>query len=210
MISIKQIENLEKAFYSDGYKLGMKATEMKMAKPVLFLSIEGMYAAIDSLIQSLNEFAKKQKKRIDCKKGCEWCCHQPVFALDYELEFLSVFIKMSLGKNKLNQVLKKAKEKNNKLKELKKEELLNAKHPCPLLNNGSCIAYHARPMACRIYLSYDVSTCLKFHKYPDNKDNYPTLFDLPMRMGRMMNEGFKAALKTDGIIAKEFRIEEIL
>jgi hypothetical protein len=31
-----------------------------------------------------------------------------------------------------------------------------------------------------------------------------------MRLGRMMNEGFKAALKTSGMKVEEFRIEEKL
>jgi hypothetical protein len=31
-----------------------------------------------------------------------------------------------------------------------------------------------------------------------------------MRAGRMMNEGFKSALKTNGIKIQEFRIEEKL
>jgi hypothetical protein len=31
-----------------------------------------------------------------------------------------------------------------------------------------------------------------------------------MRLGRMLNEGFKAALKANGLKAEEFRIEEKL
>jgi hypothetical protein len=63
-------------------------------------------------------------------------------------------------------------------------------------------------MACRIYLSSNLETCLKFFNTPEDKSNYPALLEFPMRVGRMTNEGFKAALKTNGVIAKEFRIEE--
>ena len=40
----------------------------------------------------LREFAEKNNQQIDCKKGCEWCCYQPVFALDYEMDYLNDFI----------------------------------------------------------------------------------------------------------------------
>ena len=73
-------KNIENAFYSDGYKLGMNVAVSEKNQQVLFESVSDMYSAIDSLIESLTEFAKNQDKRIDCKKGCEWCCHQPVFA----------------------------------------------------------------------------------------------------------------------------------
>ena len=52
-------------------------------------------------------------------------------------------------------------------------------------------------MACRIYLSTDVKTCHEFYKNPDNIENYPALLDFPMKAGKMMNEGFKAALKNE-------------
>jgi hypothetical protein len=91
---------------------------------------------------------------------------------------------------------------------LSEKEILNSKFPCPLLENGACSAYPARPMACRIYLSSDVNTCLKFYREPEDETTYPALLDFPMRAGRMMNEGFKAALKAHGINIQEFRIDQ--
>ena len=93
---------------------------------------------------------------------------------------------------------------------LSEPELLNAKFPCPLLENGACLAYSARPMACRIYLSSDVKSCLRFFKEPGDIDSIPALLNLPLRAGKMMNEGFKAALKASGYETKEYRIEEKL
>ena len=60
-------KNIESAFYSDGYKLGMNVAVSDNNQEVLFESISEMYASIDSLIESLTEFAEKQDKRIDCK-----------------------------------------------------------------------------------------------------------------------------------------------
>ncbi len=201
-------KSIEKAFYSDGYKLGMKVAMSNSNKEVLFESVSEMYAAIDGLIDTLTVFAENYRQRIDCKKGCEWCCHQPVFALDYELEYLNAFIQNNFDEQVKSEIADRAEQKKQKLGLITEADLLNAKSPCALLQNGACLAYQARPMACRIYLSNDVNSCLKFYHHPEDKSNYPALLKLTLRCGQMMNEGFKAALKTSGRITKEFRIEE--
>ncbi len=202
--------SLLRAFYSDGYRIGMNVAENENSKEVLFSAIEEMYHQIDNLIASVYELAGRQKSSIDCKKGCQWCCHQPVFALNYELDYLNYFIKNNFKTAKQKDIQAKARGKVKKLEGLKNDALLNYKHPCPLLENGACIAYKVRPMACRIYLSTNVKTCLKFYNEPDDKNNYPALLDFPMQAGRMMNEGFKSALKAVGFKPEEFRIEEKL
>uniref|UniRef100_UPI0032165FFB YkgJ family cysteine cluster protein n=1 Tax=uncultured Draconibacterium sp. TaxID=1573823 RepID=UPI0032165FFB len=207
---MQEIENFEKAFYNDGFQIGMKAVEDGAGKKALFAAIRAMYIAIDGLNDSLSALAQQQGKAIECKAGCEWCCHQPVFSLDYELDYLINYINKYFDKETISEIKRKAKQKQEKLKKLEGDALLNSKHACALLNDGACMAYEARPMACRIYLSSSVKTCLHFYKVPDDKDNYPALLDLPMRLGRMMNEGFKAALKMSGINPEEFRIEEKL
>ncbi|WP_321996932.1 YkgJ family cysteine cluster protein [Draconibacterium orientale] len=210
MTTNPQFEQLEKAFFHDGYQLAMKAIEANMEQEALHQSLKEMYAAIDGLIDSLFVYARQQNQSIHCKRGCSWCCHQPVFALDYELDYLQAFIEKSFDAETISGIAEKAKQKQAKLGHLKGDELMNAKHPCPLLKDKTCMAYDARPMACRIYLSSDVKSCVHFYKHPDDKTTYPALLDMPMRLGRMMNEGFKSALKTNGVEAKEFRIEEKL
>ena len=205
---INNQKSIENAFYSDGYKLGMKVVISNNSKEVLFESISEMHNAIDGLIDSLTEFAEKNNQRIDCKKGCEWCCHQPVFALDYEMEYLNEFIHSNFDETSRNEIKKRAEQKNQKLGMLRENVLLDTKFPCALLVNGACIAYPARPMACRIYLSSDINSCLRFFNQPEDKSNYPALLNLTLRCGQKMNEGFKAALKTSGKMTNEFRIEE--
>ena len=205
-----QTDSIEKAFYHDGFQLGIKATAEGFSKQKLLAAVAEMYNAMDSLIDSLQVFAQQQGQQIACKKGCEWCCHQPVFAMDYELDFLKAFIENNFTAEEQKQINEKAIQKNNRLKELDGDTLLNAKHPCPLLENGACKAYAARPVACRIYLSSNLKSCLKFYQEPEDKTNYPALLDFPMRIGRIMNEGFKAGLKANGLLSNEFRIEEKL
>lgn len=206
-INLKKIEN---AFYSDGFQLGMKVCTANLNHEVKMAAIAEMYSSIDIFIENLVGFAKIQHQPIHCKKGCEWCCHQPVFALDYEMEYLTRFIETKFDSNTKNKLKLRAQNKLTAFSLLNENDLPNAKFPCPLLENGECLVYHARPMACRIYLSSDVNSCMLFFNQPEHKNSIPALLNLPLRAGKMMNEGFMAALKTKGLRPKEFRIEEKL
>lgn len=210
MNSNKDFDKYIKAFYSDGFSLGMELFTSDFNRKKLFQSIREMHESVDGFIQSFDVFVSQNNKKIHCRQGCEWCCHQPVFALSYELEYLNHYITHHFDKQKQDKIRKKAKDKKERLQSLNEKDLLNSKFPCPLLENGACMAYKARPMACRIYLSTNVKTCLNFFHKPEEKTSIPALLDFPMRAGRMMNEGFKSALKTNGIKIQEFRIEEKL
>ena len=60
-MEIKQ-KNIENAFYSDGYKLGMNVAVSDNNREVLFESVSEMHVAIDNLIEGLSEFAEKQNQ----------------------------------------------------------------------------------------------------------------------------------------------------
>ena len=205
---MKPTQEIEKAFYSDGFRLGMDAMKSGSPQSALFESIALMYSVIDEMNDTFLNFAAEQAQPAHCKKGCKWCCYQPIFALNYELDFLNSHLKSSFDDQSLAEIRQRAKLKNDKLNKLQGDNLLNSKAVCPLLIDGACMAYTARPMACRIYLSSDVETCHTFYKTPEDKVNYPALLEFPMRAGRMMNEGFKSALRTNGVLVKEYRIEE--
>lgn len=204
----KHFSENDRIFYSDGYKLAQSAIENGLTNETLFSAIESLYAAIDGLNDSIISLAERQNIKVACFKGCHWCCHQAVFANSYELHYLSERIKKDFSAEEIAGVVTKADTKYLKTSELSDEEILKYKAPCPLLKDGTCSAYTARPMACRIYLSTKLETCLEFYKHPENETNYPALIDFPLRAGRMLNEGFRAALKEYGIETAEFRIEE--
>lgn len=198
----------DRIFYSDGYKLAQSAIEKGFSNESLFSAIRSLYAAIDSLNDSILAFSEKQNIKIACHKGCEWCCHQAVFANSYELHFLSEFIKQKNNKREVDNILNKAETKRRITSAMNEEEILKYKSPCPLLKEGACSSYQARPMACRIYLSQKLETCLEYFNHPENGNNYPALLEFPLQSGRMMNEGFRAALKEIGIETAEFKLED--
>ena len=204
----ENLNKLEKQFYSDGFRLGMKASENPQRKSLLISSVNEMYSIVDEFIESFLHFARQNNQSADCKRGCSWCCYQPVFALSYEMETLNDFIHLRFDTKQQSGIQKRATAKQQRAENLKGDKLLNSKFPCPLLYEGYCLAYQARPMACRIYLSTRLDTCLKFYNTPEDKNNFPALLQFPMRVGRLLNEGFKSALKSRGTAVDEFRIEK--
>lgn len=204
----KHFTENDRIFYSDGYKLAQSAINDGLTNDKLFKAIEALYSAIDGLNASILAYAQKQNIPVACHKGCEWCCHQAVYANSYELHFLSEQLKKNFPKDGLTTLVGLAEKKQEQTTALSEKEIQKFKSPCPLLKNGSCSAYSVRPMACRIYLSTKLESCLEFYRHPENEENFPALIDFPLRAGRMMNEGFRAALKAYGIETAEFRLEE--
>jgi Fe-S-cluster containining protein len=204
----KHFTENDRIFYADGYKLAQSAIEQGLSNATLFSAIEGLYDAIDGLNDSVLALAERQNMKVACHKGCHWCCHQAVYANSYELHYLSEKIKSQFSNEKIAGCLEVAEAKHAVTSQMSEEEVAGYKSPCPLLENGACSIYDARPMACRIYLSTQLHTCLEFYTHPENKLNYPALIDFPLRAGRMMNEGFMAALKGYGIETAEFRLED--
>lgn len=198
----------EQLFFDEGYLLGKKAIN-EIANEEAFLPCVGsMYSAIDGLIDSLLAMAKKQEVTVDCQKGCAWCCHQAVFANSYEIHLLGNFIKKNTSTAFQKEIRERAAMKNATTSKMDEAAVLSYKSPCPLLIDGACSVYQARPMACRIYLSTKVSSCFEFFQNPDNPDNFPALLDFPLMAGRMMNEGFMSALEEGGVQIAEFRLED--
>ena len=204
---IKDFSDTDNIFYYDGYRMGMQYANENFSNDSLQFVMGNIYQSMDGIIDSISHQAKKSNVNIDCRAGCSWCCHQAVFALDYEIKNLALYIKSNLTQSILATIKQRAVEKFKKTKLLKSTDLLNYKSACPLLDSNKCIAYAARPMACRIYLSKNEDSCKEFFHNPENEQTYPQLLEFPLRAGRIMNEGFKAALKTNGKIAKEFTIE---
>ncbi|HZL08604.1 MAG TPA: YkgJ family cysteine cluster protein [Prolixibacteraceae bacterium] len=204
----KQFTENDRIFYSDGYQLAQSAFQQGFSNDSLFSAIESLYAAIDGLNDSIISLAKRQNSEVACFKGCHWCYHQAVFANSYELHFLSEKIKKNFNSDELSALISRIETKHANTSKLSEEEILKYKAPCPLLKDNACSVYAARPMACRIYLSTKLDTCLEFYHHPENETNYPALIDFPLRAGQMMNEGFSAALKKNGIETAVFRMEE--
>lgn len=167
-----------------------------------------LYEAVDSLNEALVQRAAAEGVPVACRKGCSWCCNQTVFGVSHEFIYLENFLSRNFSQEEREKIFERARTKHATTGSLNASERLLHKEACPLLENGSCMVYEARPMACRIYLSSEEESCRKEYLQPDNVREFPALFSFPLQAGRMMNEGFTACLREYSFNSRELTIEE--
>lgn len=201
-------KEIRRIFYRDGYRLVHSHLGEGLTAPRLRTAISQLYRSMDDLIDSFLGRTASEGKPAQCKKGCAWCCYQEVFAVTHEFLYLQDFIVQHFNMEQQEKILERAREKVLLTMNLPLEEQLMVRAACPFLENGSCMAYEARPMACRIYLSSSFASCKKDHDKPAGGKNIPEVFEFPLLAGRMLNEGFVAFLKQSGIRSSELSMEQ--
>lgn len=83
-----------------------------------------------------------QERAFDCKAGCNHCCHATnVDITPAEAFFLADYVQQQ------------------RLETISPRTDTNA--ACPLLKDGLCTAYEARPLSCRYILSTELASCIK-------------------------------------------------
>ena len=199
------------AFYADGYKIAEKCLKAGLSMEGILKVCEQLYSSIDQLNGSFTSQCIRKNLSIACKKGCSFCCNQSVFVVPYEVFYIMQYMELNIPADMNDGIREAATIKNNRTGKMKMQQLLHNEDACPLLDDeGQCIVYDARPMACRIYLSSDVSTCRNDFENPDDLNHFPALYEFPLRAGRMLNEGGCTYLNEKNIIPFEWTLESSL
>jgi len=201
-------KEIKRIFYRDGFRLAQDHLGQEVTASNLKRAIDQLYRSVDELLASFLERSAAEGVPADCKKGCSWCCYQEVFAVTHEFLYLHEHILLNFSDKERAGILEKAGEKVKRTMRRTLEEQLKVRYACPFLLDGSCLAYGARPMACRIYLSSSVNSCKVEHDQPENNKRIPELYEFPLLAGRMLNEGFVAYLKLLGLRTSELPLEQ--
>jgi len=143
-------------------------------------------------IQSIFDFTQERMSTmfppaepIACKQGCSYCCHLLFFT-----DALTVFfVADRLQRDCSPEALQALKFRLN-------EFIANGygvsqvpRPPCPVLVDGVCMAYDARPLVCRAQNSFRVSECEEKHH---GTLDMVLAHDVPLRIWAVMLEGTKA------------------
>jgi len=205
-----QNTEIDTIFFSDGYNLAKKHLEEEISISNLLDLSKELYASIDALMSAFISRCLREGKTVDCRKGCSICCSQAVLSLPYEVLYLFHYIRENLTDKKIQEIKEITSMKNEVTKDMKVMEFLHYKYPCPLLMKGICIAYKARPMACRTYISSGKEGCIDEYRNPSDMNIFPDLYEFTIRAGRMINEGIGAYLTQKRIFPTEGQIESML
>lgn len=204
-----QQKEMEQAFINDGYSLAAELSGQSTKAEVL-AKIRQLYHQIDLLTDSFMDYSQRNGRAMDCRMGCSWCCYQSVFASTHEVLVIEDYLTNHFSKEVVEGIKVAATEKAGRSKAASNKDLLKMQGACPLLKNGVCMVYPVRPMACRIYLSSDVKTCVDKYKRPGHKDAKPALFAFMMDAGQHMNYGFVSGLLEKQLISNEAPLEWLL
>lgn len=201
------VHQLEEAFFNDGYKLAKSSLDKGISTKSLCKLSENLYEYLDQFLDTFYRLCIDANSPIACYKGCVYCCSNAVFILPFEAICIVNYMHDNFQSNNIELLKERNSKKNESTKKMRIKEVLHYKHPCPLLVNNTCGVYRVRPVACRIYLSMDVQSCIDELENPYDFSVYPTLYKIPLHLGRMLNEGVCNALREFQIRPIEWGLE---
>lgn len=103
---------------------------------------------------------RASRPEVACRKGCAMCCHLRVMATPAEVLGLVHYMQQQLGAEAMDAAAARIAFAAAQLRLLPRERLLLTNVACPVLVDGACGAYAARPLNCRAYHSLDYDACL--------------------------------------------------
>lgn len=95
---------------------------------------------------------------VECAKGCAFCCSLYVSATIPEVLHVADFIRRTKTAD-LPQVLERVRQTDRDTRYMDEGRRMAARFACPLLENGACSVYEARPGACRGLVSSSRAAC---------------------------------------------------
>jgi hypothetical protein len=92
-----------------------------------------------------------------CRRGCNYCCHNAVMAPAPEVFRIAAALRSRDPPNELAALWARA----DATARVAPEARAGLKIACPLLRDGLCSVYAARPSVCRKHTSFDVAACVR-------------------------------------------------
>jgi hypothetical protein len=144
--------------------------------------------------------------RIECAKGCAFCCHMRVTALAPEIFYAAGFVRKQFGAT-LEDVLGRIRATDSGARSLGARERPLRKIPCGLLLDNACSIYTARPSACRGLTSISVRTCERGFNGEDVNVQTPAVWT---EIRRAHNQAMWAALVASGLPAHSYELNHAM
>jgi len=133
--------------------------------------VKNVYSVVDDAIACELDHLRTTKGIIPtCESGCSHCCRHHILTNGLEAHAMARYIKREFSKQQITDLRMRTQQWHVWDRRMpgrypRKDmdgltDLSNYKHLCPLIVNGACSAYQARPVVCRIhYVSSPVLSC---------------------------------------------------
>ena len=124
---------------------------------------EDIFTALSYAASTMDSnFAKTPQKvltEVACRAGCNYCCHVPLGVQAHEVLLAANHIKTHFNSGEIVGVIESAAAHRKRIATMPVTEYWRALQPCPLLRDGSCSIYEARPEVCRAHHGSNAQVC---------------------------------------------------
>lgn len=141
-----------------------------------------------------------------CARGCAMCCHLRVASTPAEVFGLARYIRRQLAPAALDDLVTRIAGTAARLHALPRERLLATNVPCPLLADGACSMYAARPFNCRAYHSLDVDACTASFNDPDDAGLKHPQSAMVARINEGVQQGLGEMLGQAGLDRSQYEL----
>lgn len=167
------------------------------------IPITDFYSQLDAVV------ADSATRRPACKSGCSYCCYIRVVVQAHEIFHIVQFMQTKFPPERIRQALDRARENRKRIDPLSVQQHIATNIPCPLLENGQCSVYPARPAKCRAYHSLDVKVCEAAHI--DTTYSAPHPYDVPVALAAAnYQNSFTQAVAQHGLDAGYYELNGAL
>jgi Fe-S-cluster containining protein len=106
--------------------------------------------------------------KLACREGCYFCCHVKVDAHAPEILYAADYLRRTLSAAQIQEIVARSRAHAQKIAPMTVQQQMTTNNRCPLLVEGRCIAYEARPLACRRHHAMDVKLCERIYDTADS------------------------------------------
>lgn len=141
-----------------------------------------------------------------CRAGCDFCCHLRVMATPVEVFGLLDYLRANLSDRRFGAFRSRVAEAEGRIRALEPERVRTTNVPCPVLVDGICSGYPARPFNCRSYHSADRDACEKSFNNPTDLSLGHPQFSAVARVHEGAQGGFVAGLNDAGYDRRQYEL----
>ncbi len=174
------------------------------------LQRRGADAARRQVLRRLDaELAKlpaSQRSPVACQAGCAFCCHLRVMVTASEVFGLLAYLRDTLDAESWQAFDQRLHAAASEVHSWSPQQRLTQNLPCPVLINGRCSGYAARPLNCRSYHSLDREACEASFNDPGNLALGHPQYSAVARVHEGVQGGFRDGLAQLGQDASQVEL----
>lgn len=141
-----------------------------------------------------------------CRAGCDFCCHLRVMATAPEVFALLDYLISQLDEADFEAFEQRLEATDRKLRAMPADKILRTNIPCPVLVEGRCSGYPARPLNCRSYHSTSREACEESFNHPEDLDRGHPQIRALAQVHQGSQAGYLSSLERAGYDARQYEL----